>query len=107
MQLPVKLSYRGLEKSDQIDNLVLDYAARLEKFCDQDGFADALRHASSTSLGAHSPGRRLLPRPGRPRKFNHLLTTDEHVLCAVDAGGKVGGAAGVRMRTADQAAMRG
>src|SRR5437667_11844699 len=34
MQLPVKISYRGLEKSDQIDNLVLDYASRLEKFCD-------------------------------------------------------------------------
>src|SRR2546422_11104478 len=34
MQLPVKISYRGLEKSDQIDNLVLGYAARLEKFCD-------------------------------------------------------------------------
>src|SRR5437867_3719764 len=34
MELPVKISYRGLEKSDQIDNLVLEYAARLEKFCD-------------------------------------------------------------------------
>jgi ribosome-associated translation inhibitor RaiA len=34
MQLPVKITYRGLEKSDKIDNLVLDYAARLEKFCD-------------------------------------------------------------------------
>ena len=34
MQLPVKISYRGLEKSDQIDNLVFDYAARLERFCD-------------------------------------------------------------------------
>src|SRR5437660_11409128 len=34
MQLPVKITYRGLEKSDQIDNLVLEYAARLEKFCD-------------------------------------------------------------------------
>src|SRR2546430_16975858 len=34
MQLPIKISYRGLEKSDQIDNLVLEYAARLEKFCD-------------------------------------------------------------------------
>jgi hypothetical protein len=34
MQLPVKISYRGLEKSDQIDNLVLEYAARLERFCD-------------------------------------------------------------------------
>ena len=34
MQLPVKISYRGLEKSDQIDNLVFEKAARLEKFCD-------------------------------------------------------------------------
>ena len=34
MQLPVKITYRGLEKSDKIDNLILDYAARLEKFCD-------------------------------------------------------------------------
>src|SRR5438046_10003852 len=34
MQLPVKISYRCLEKSDQIDNLVLDYAERLERFCD-------------------------------------------------------------------------
>ncbi len=35
MQLPVKITYRGLDKSDKIDNLVLDYASRLEKFCDQ------------------------------------------------------------------------
>ena len=34
MQLPVKISYRGLEKSDKVDDLVLEYAARLEKFCD-------------------------------------------------------------------------
>src|SRR5256885_6812408 len=34
MELPVKISYRGLEKSDQIDNLVFEYAARLDKFCD-------------------------------------------------------------------------
>src|SRR3954467_5644066 len=34
MQLPVKITYRGLEKSDEIDNLVLEYSARLERFCD-------------------------------------------------------------------------
>ena len=34
MQLPVKILYRGLEKSDQIENLVLDYSTRLERFCD-------------------------------------------------------------------------
>ena len=34
MQLPIKITYRGLEKSDKIDDLVNEYAARLEKFCD-------------------------------------------------------------------------
>ena len=34
MQLPVKITYRGLEKTESIDDLVTDYAARLEKFCD-------------------------------------------------------------------------
>ena len=34
MQLPVKITYRGLEKSEEIDNLILEYSARLEKFCD-------------------------------------------------------------------------
>ena len=34
MQLPLKITYRGLDKSDKIDNLILNYATRLEKFCD-------------------------------------------------------------------------
>jgi ribosome-associated translation inhibitor RaiA len=34
MQLPVNITYRGLEKSDEIDKLILEYSARLEKFCD-------------------------------------------------------------------------
>jgi ribosome-associated translation inhibitor RaiA len=34
MQLPVKITYRGLEKSEKIDDLVLEHSARLEKFCD-------------------------------------------------------------------------
>jgi ribosomal subunit interface protein len=34
MQLPVNITYRGLEKSEAIDNLILEYSARLEKFCD-------------------------------------------------------------------------
>jgi ribosome-associated translation inhibitor RaiA len=34
MQLPVNITYRGLEKSDKIDALILEYSARLEKFCD-------------------------------------------------------------------------
>src|SRR5205085_12064934 len=34
MQLPVNITYRGVAKSDDIDQLVMDKAARLEKFCD-------------------------------------------------------------------------
>jgi ribosome-associated translation inhibitor RaiA len=30
----VKITYRGLEKTGEIDDLVTDYSARLEKFCD-------------------------------------------------------------------------
>jgi putative sigma-54 modulation protein len=34
MQLPVNITYRGIDKSEAIDQLVLEKAARLEKFCD-------------------------------------------------------------------------
>ena len=34
MQLPVEITYRGLEKTDEIDRMVVAKAARLDKFCD-------------------------------------------------------------------------
>jgi ribosome-associated translation inhibitor RaiA len=34
MQKPVTITYRGLEKTEIVDDLIADYAARLEKFCD-------------------------------------------------------------------------
>jgi ribosomal subunit interface protein len=34
MQLPVEISYRGVEKSEEIDNLIRAKAARLDRFCD-------------------------------------------------------------------------
>ncbi len=34
MQLPVGISYRGVEKSDQLEELILSKAARLDRFCD-------------------------------------------------------------------------
>jgi len=34
MQLPINITYRGVEKSEAIENFVLEKAARLEKFCD-------------------------------------------------------------------------
>jgi ribosomal subunit interface protein len=34
MQLPVETSYRGVEKTDQLDELIRSKAARLDRFCD-------------------------------------------------------------------------
>lgn len=34
MQLPVEITYRGVEKTDEIDNLIRTKADRLDKFCD-------------------------------------------------------------------------
>ena len=34
MQLPVNITYRGVEKSDELEQIILGKAARLEKFCD-------------------------------------------------------------------------
>lgn len=34
MQLPLEISYRGVEKSDEIDHLIRSKAARLDRFCD-------------------------------------------------------------------------
>jgi ribosomal subunit interface protein len=34
MQLPVEISYRGVIKSDEVESLVREKAARLERFCD-------------------------------------------------------------------------
>ena len=34
MQLPVNITYRGVEKSDEIEQNILGKAAHLEKFCD-------------------------------------------------------------------------
>ena len=34
MQLPVEISYRGVAKSEEIDNLIRTKAARLDRFCD-------------------------------------------------------------------------
>jgi cold shock CspA family protein/ribosome-associated translation inhibitor RaiA len=34
MQLPLEITYRGVDKSDEIDNLIRTKAARLDRFCD-------------------------------------------------------------------------
>ena len=34
MQLPIGISYRGVEKSDRLEELIHSKAARLDRFCD-------------------------------------------------------------------------
>src|SRR5204862_6280428 len=74
MQLPVKISYRGLEKSDQIDNLVLEYAARLEKFCDHINRCDV---ASEQTKHTHHKGNPYRCRIDVPVVRGHELVADE------------------------------
>jgi ribosome-associated translation inhibitor RaiA len=74
MQLPVKISYRGLEKSDQIDNLVLDYAARLEKFCDHINRCDVAIEQTNHTHQKGNPYRCRIDVTVAPR---HELVADE------------------------------
>jgi ribosomal subunit interface protein len=34
MQLPIEISYRGVDKNDEIETLIRERASRLDKFCD-------------------------------------------------------------------------
>ena len=74
MQLPVKLSYRGLEKSDEIDNLVLDYAERLERFCDHINRCDVAIEQTNHNHHKGNPHRCRIDVTVAPR---HELVADE------------------------------
>ena len=74
MQLPVKITYRGLEKSDKIDNLILDYAARLEKFCDHINRCDV---AIEQPNHAHHKGNQVRVRIDVTVSRGHELVSDE------------------------------
>jgi len=74
MQLPVKISYRGLEKSDQIDNLVFDYSARLERFCDHINRCDVAIEQTNHNHNKGNPYRCRIDVTVAPR---HELVADE------------------------------
>jgi ribosome-associated translation inhibitor RaiA len=74
MELPVKISYRGLEKSDQIDNIILEYAARLERFCDHINRCDVAIEQTNHTHQKGNPYRCRIDVTVRPR---HELVTDE------------------------------
>ena len=74
MQRPVKISYRGLEKSDQIDNLILDYSARLERFCDHINRCDVAIEQTNHNHNKGNPYRCRIDVTVAPR---HELVADE------------------------------
>ena len=74
MQLPVKISYRGLEKSDQIDNLVFDYSTRLERFCDHINRCDVAIEQTNHNHNKGNPYRCRIDVTVAPR---HELVADE------------------------------
>ena len=74
MQLPLKITYRGLEKSEKIDDLVLEYAARLEKFCDHINRCDI---AIEQPNHAHQKGNQFRVRIDVTVSRGHELVADE------------------------------
>jgi ribosome-associated translation inhibitor RaiA len=74
MQLPVKILYRGLEKSDQIDSLILDYSARLERFCDHINRCDVAIEQTNHNHNKGNPYRCRIDVTVAPR---HELVADE------------------------------
>jgi|SRR4051812_15235749 ribosome-associated translation inhibitor RaiA len=76
MQLPVKITYRGLDKSEKVDNLVLEYAARLEKFCDHINRCDVAIEQTNHTHQKGNPFRCRIDVTVAPR---HELIADEQV----------------------------
>ena len=74
MQLPVKISYRGVEKSDLIESIILDYAARLERFCDHMNRCDIAIEQTNHTHQKGNPYRCRIDVTVRPR---HELVADE------------------------------
>lgn len=57
MQLPVEISYRGVDKSEAIETLVREKAARLDKFCDHITRCDVIIEHPNQAQQSGSPYR--------------------------------------------------
>lgn len=57
MQLPVEISYRGVDKSDQLDQLIRDKAARLDRFCDHISRCDVVLEQPNHAQQSGNPFR--------------------------------------------------
>ena len=57
MQLPLDISYRGVEKSAQLDELIRSKAARLDRFCDHISRCDVIVEHPNHSPQSGNPFR--------------------------------------------------
>ena len=74
MQLPIKITYRGVEKSVAIESTVLEHAARLERFCDHINRCDIAIEQTNHTHQKGNPYRCRIDVTVRPR---HELVADE------------------------------
>jgi ribosomal subunit interface protein len=74
MQRPVNITYRGVEKSEEIDQFVLEKAVRLEKFCDHINRCDV---AIEQPNHAHHKGNQFRVRIDVTVPPGHELVADE------------------------------
>lgn len=74
MQLPIKITYRGVEKSVAIESTVLEHAARLERFCDHINRCDIAIEQMNHTHQKGNPYRCRIDVTVRPR---HELVADE------------------------------
>ena len=77
MQLPVNITYRGIEKSEEIENLVLSKAARLDHFCDHISRCDV---AIEQPNHAHQKGNQFRVRIDVTVPPGHELVSEEKQL---------------------------
>lgn len=74
MQLPVKISYRGVEKSDQLEQFIRSKAARLDRFCDHISRCDIVVEHPNHSQHTGNPFRVRIDLTVPP---GHELVADE------------------------------
>jgi ribosomal subunit interface protein len=74
MQLPVGISYRGVEKSDQVEELIRNKAARLDRFCDHISRCDVVVERPNQTQNFGNPFRVRIDLTVPP---GHELVADE------------------------------
>ena len=74
MQRPVNITYRGVEKSEELDQFILEKAARLERFCDHINRCDV---AIEQPNHAHQKGNQFRVRIDITVPPGHELVADE------------------------------